>query len=995
MRQLINSRLRNKMMLLAKKLCFLFFLPTLAIAAFYGNQSAVKWKSAETEHFLAHYPVEYREYAARAISFAENVYDTITIRYKIKLPSKVNLVFNNGLFSNGEANPVYNMMQIWLTNWDFKIRGSHSWISDVVTHEFSHLASIQNASKTPLPWIQGLQISKSDFLNEKNQLAIGAYIPFTIMPLWFAEGTAQFESYRMGFDRWDTHRDMLLRIAFLENKVLPLEFMENFSEQALEGELGPYTQGFDLVRYIAEIFGEDAIPELWKDMGKLSNWTLSGALSERFKITEKELYKNWRDNRKEHYEKIRKSVGEIKEGEKISKGSFYNEFISVANDNLYGLSNFKNDFFDGEIFEYKDSIPKAFEKFKLKKPYLSQGMNMKQTPKGLLAAYVTYQNRDRNGKPYFDIAIADTNGKSHLVTKFADAVYPDISPDGKQVVFARREENGTRFFLSIANTDSLSDYKDIIPPQGTEFNIYNPKFSLDGKKIAFSYFDGTKRKIGIVNTNQNHSENAVNSGSDNRDPSWSADGKSIYYSSDETGIFNLYKKNLETGETKKITNVLGGAFSPIEKGDSLFYIGYDRDGFSIYRIDSRDAINRVPTVINRVPTTVAPDEISFANSEHSYIPIPRMPILVPLFAFEDRSPDFGAVNTGIMVPKAGLAFGLNDPLNKNFFQVAALQEIGKFGEDSQSDLLVSLENRSFPITLNLGFTRSNTVSKDTVRYEDPRSYEDSLAISEYASELYNASLSASYSLFKKGDSLTIFTSYDWEAFNLYQDLFRWDYHKRWQAGLVAGLAILDSLLSLQGLYSFSKSNLFRPGTFAESFSVSESGAITPHYRHFNLHEWAGSAKIKISKFSLSFFGSGILNWQSKDSDTLDNFYLHPLVIDGYPILKNSESYFRQGTGTFLTEASYAFSIYSDFRKRFGIFTTRNFDVSPYMQMGSAWDYHPLPALKHKENWLRSFGINWRMENYLFYSVPFNFNFGVARGLDEPKDVRIKVGIGVM
>jgi hypothetical protein len=43
---------------------------------------------------------------------------------------------------------------------------------------------------------------------------------------------------------------MLLRTAFLENKVLSLEFMENFSEQALEAELGPYTQGFDLVRYI-------------------------------------------------------------------------------------------------------------------------------------------------------------------------------------------------------------------------------------------------------------------------------------------------------------------------------------------------------------------------------------------------------------------------------------------------------------------------------------------------------------------------------------------------------------------------------------------------------------------------------------------------------------------------------------------------------------------------------------------------------------------------
>ncbi|MDR2555872.1 MAG: hypothetical protein LBC64_10660 [Fibromonadaceae bacterium] len=989
----------------------IFLFPTLALAAFYGNQSAVKWKSAETEHFLVHYPVEYRERAAMATGFAESVYDTITTRYKIKLPSKVNLVFNNGLFSNGEANPVYNMMQIWLTNWDFKVRGSHSWISNVVTHEFSHLASIQNASKTPLPWIQGLQISKSDFLNEKKQIAVGVHIPFTIMPLWFAEGTAQFESYRMGFDRWDTHRDMLLRIAFLENKVLPLEFMEDFSEQALEAELGPYTQGFDLVRYIAETYGEDAIPELWKDMGKLSNWTLSGALSGRFKITEKELYKNWKENRKEHYEKIRSSIGEIKAGKKISEGSFYNDFLSLANGNLYGLSNFDGDFFDGEIFEFKDSTPKSFEEFELKKPYLSQGMSVRQTPDGLLLAYVTYQNRDKNGKPYFDIAIADTLGNNRLATEFADAVYPDISPDGKQVVFARREANGTRFHLSIANIETgdnmtfsevdvmsetpaqqQGDYKDIVDPVTSEFNIYNPKFSPDGKKIVFSYFDGTKRKIGFANFDA--------AGWDGRDPSWSADGKSIYYSSDETGVFNIYKIDLETGEKKQMTNVLGGAFSPVEKKDSLFYIGYDRDGFSIYRVESggqkieSEELNQDVGVRLIAPLHLDSDGISFANSERNYFPIPRMPILIPLFAFDDRPPDFGAINVGIMVPKIGLAFGLNDPLNKNFFQIAALQQIGSFGEDSQSDLLASLENRSFPITINLAFMRSNTPSKDTVYQEDPRLENE---ISEYASELYNALFSASYSLFKKGDSLTVFGSYDWAAFNLYQDdfKFRWNYHKRWQTGLIAGLSIADSVLNLQGLYSFSNSDLFRPGTFAESFTFSETGAITPHYRRFNLHEWAGSAKIKISKLSFSFAGSGILNWRSSDSDTLDNFYLHPLVIEGYPILESSESYFRQGIGVFLAEARYKYTIYEEFRKRFWIFTTRNFNFSPYVQTGSAWASHPFSTLKHKENWLRSFGINWRLENRLFYTAPFNIDFGVARGFDSPKSTRLRVEVGTI
>ena len=986
------------------KINFFLLAPTLAFAAFYGNQSGINWKSAETEHFLAHYPAEHRERAARATEIAESVYDSITNRYKIKLPSKVNLVFDNTLYSNGEANPVYNMMRISLTNWDFKIRGSHSWIRDVVTHEFSHLASMQNGSKIPFPWIQGLQISRTDFYNERQQVNFAGYIPFMIQPFWFAEGTAQFESYRMGFDHWDTHRDMLLRTAFLENKVLPLEFMEDFSEQALEAELGPYTQGFDMVRYIAETYGEDAIPELWKEMGKISNLTLSKALSNKFKITEKELYKNWKENRKEHYEKFRNSLGEPVTGKKITKDVFYNEFITLANGNLYGLSNLGDDFFDGTVFEIKDSVldtlkegivPDALEKFKLEKPYLSQGISIRQTPKGLLLAYVTYQNRDKSGRPYFDIAIADTLGNNHLITKFADAVYPDISPDGKQVVFVRREQNGTRFYLSVANTDTLGDYKDVVAPSGEEFNIFDPKFSPDGSQIAFNYFDGANRKIALLN-------DTITLSGDTRNPNWSLDGKSLYFSNDETGIFNIYKMNLQTKKIQRITNVLGGAFSPVADTNGLYYIGYDGDGFSVYKMnDSVTAIVETDNYPSLRLKSQQQSEISFANSERNYLPIPRMPILVPLFAFDDRPPDFGAVNAGITVPKIGLAFGLNDPLDKNFFQIAALQQIGKFGEDSQSDLLASLENRSFPITLNLAFMRTSTPSKDTLRYEDPRSYDDSLALSGYASELYNALFSASYSIFKKGDSLTAFASYDWEAFNLYQDGFAWDYHKRWQLGLIASFATQDSLLALQGLYSFSNSDLYRPGTFAESFRVSDAGVITPIYRNFNLREWAFSANIslnnplqKYGKFFFSLFGGGILNWRSTDSDTLDNFYLHPLVMEAYPILESSESYFRQGTGTVLAEVRYKFPIYNDFRKRFLIFTTRNFSFSPFAQMGSVWETHPFPDLKRRENWLRSYGIYWSLENRLFYSVPFNFNFGVARGIDSPKDTRIRILLGL-
>ena len=45
-------------------------------------------------------------------------------------------------------------------------------------------------------------------------------------------------------------------------------------------------------------------------------------------------------------------------------------------------------------------------------------------------------------------------------------------------------------------------------------------------------------------------------------------------------------------------------------------------------------------------------------------------------------------------------------------------------------------------------------------------------------------------------------------------------------------------------YQYSNSDLYRPGTFAESFVVTESGKIKPKYRNFNIHE-----------FGLSLYGS--------------------------------------------------------------------------------------------------------------------------------------------
>ena len=91
---------------------------------------------------------------------------------------------------NGVVREIENTMNIWVTDWDFPVRSTHNWLKDVVTHEFSHLVSIQSGSKLP-SYIQGVVIGFQDYYNKPVQGDFATIIPFTGQPNWFAEGVGR------------------------------------------------------------------------------------------------------------------------------------------------------------------------------------------------------------------------------------------------------------------------------------------------------------------------------------------------------------------------------------------------------------------------------------------------------------------------------------------------------------------------------------------------------------------------------------------------------------------------------------------------------------------------------------------------------------------------------------------------------------------------------------------------------------------------------------
>jgi hypothetical protein len=96
---------------------------------------------------------------------------------------------------------------------------------------------------------------------------------------------------------------------------------------------------------------------------------------------------------------------------------------------------------------------------------------------------------------------------------------------------------------------------------------------------------------------------------DERDPAVSPDGKWLYYSSDRTGIFNLYRIALAEGigadpGIEQLTNVVGGAFGPdVSVEGELAFSLFGGEGFGIAVLENPEAVEpvqyKVPSILQK------------------------------------------------------------------------------------------------------------------------------------------------------------------------------------------------------------------------------------------------------------------------------------------------------------------------------------------------------------------------------------------------------------
>jgi Tol biopolymer transport system component/DNA-binding winged helix-turn-helix (wHTH) protein len=163
---------------------------------------------------------------------------------------------------------------------------------------------------------------------------------------------------------------------------------------------------------------------------------------------------------------------------------------------------------------------------------------------------------------------------SVLISEKGDKMRPELSPDGKKVAF---ESNRLGFWDIWTCASNGSSCEQVTSLHGTAGRA---RWSPNGRNLAFEFHPNERSEIYIAEVPGGVPRLLPTIPSaDNLSPSWSRDGKWIYFAS-KRGLepFQLWKMPVQGGSPVKLTR--NGGISAVESTDGrfLYYCKYEQGG---------------------------------------------------------------------------------------------------------------------------------------------------------------------------------------------------------------------------------------------------------------------------------------------------------------------------------------------------------------------------------------------------------------------------------
>ena len=850
------------------------------------NHPELEWETFETEHFTIHFHKGTRRTALIVAKVAEEIYPHVTAVYEYWPADKIHFVIRDtDDYSNGGAFFFDNKVEIWASNLDYIMRGTKNWLRDVVTHEFTHMISIQKMIKTNLTFPYGfLQIfgyekeKRKDVVRGFPNTLVSYPLSSINIPVWFAEGVAQHQVDSARYDYRDPHREMILRDRVLHNSLLTYNEMTVFGKNS-HGNESAYNQGFSIVNYLTDRFGEGVLKKITKRSSEWSAYTFEGVIEDVLGISADSLYRSWKDSLENVYWEGTKIIRQhIKKGKSIENKGFANIYPVWSPDGRYiaYVSNKGRDYFSLNRLVLYDT--KSDEKKDLAEAITS---SLSWSPDGRYIVYAR-DRRNKYGSAYNDLFLYDIKNDEEIrLTRGLRGKNPDFSHDGKRLVFVSATnglhqlniyelpedldtEMTSTVYYDIETGKLLQDGKENYSRfRKVEFRggrieqvlvfennrqIYHPRWSNDDRQIVFDTAIEYGRNLGRFHLDTGNFELFLTGREELRYPSFQPDSDWIYYAASSTGIYNIYRYNPNTGEKELLTNVTGGAFMPsVDSKGRMVYACYDSIGYHIYQLDDLNPVEPAWAVyVPDYPETV-PSK-NFDNSIHKIAEIkPYKRTFTNVHILPRLLIDYGTMKPGLYVVS-------NDVLDK-FSLVGG----GAINTNFDYDLYGYFEARTFIPTLFVEAYNVNANISDSLHQKMGTDYtlvhkrDINFNLTEARIGMYGRLIESPFDFTQALDMMTAFVWRNYNAkinqkstYDPIQDVtipgftFRYNYLKGWALelsirGNMVKTDVNEVINPSGGRYVFFKYS-YESNDFITGFAFSPTG-VDEVYRNYSYNQF--------------------------------------------------------------------------------------------------------------------------------------------------------------
>jgi Tol biopolymer transport system component len=170
------------------------------------------------------------------------------------------------------------------------------------------------------------------------------------------------------------------------------------------------------------------------------------------------------------------------------------------------------------------------------------------------------------------------NDKDPLIESNRGDSAPQISPDNRWIVFRSSRTGTDGIWLAQRDGSAARQLSDC---GGTVCG--SARWAPDSKRIAFDSRQAGSADVYIMSIDQPDPVRFTIEAENEVVPSWSRDGKSIYYASNRSGAFQVWRRPIAGGNAEQITRDGGFATSEDSSGQYLYYSKY-RGGNGIWRL---------------------------------------------------------------------------------------------------------------------------------------------------------------------------------------------------------------------------------------------------------------------------------------------------------------------------------------------------------------------------------------------------------------------------